>query len=512
MTTLLSALVEILLVALVIFTPFAFGSVETWAFTTIEIISGVLFLVWLVRLFVERDWKAVRAPWVLAPAAVIIAFVLFQLVPLPRETIRELSPATYKLYASNIKGYDANYYIQNLDQKDYRFSWLQYKPYKAFLWRPVKNGERPLSIFPPSTIEYLLKLLALCAVFLVTVNMLTEKEQMRRLVIAIICAGFFLAFIGILQKLTWNGRLLWFRTPRYGGDPFGPYVNKNHFANYLAMIIPVTVGYIFSSVVHQFRRVQGDTFGLRLKNLMVSDFIYKIVMQIFVVAVMITALIMSHSLLGIVSLIYGLLFIVAYMFIKSKKALMGIVLVLIVFIPILISSSGSAIYLQDMFEKFIQMSESERQRINFFVDGLKIVNDYPVTGTGLGTFWRIFPKYQATAKEFLIRFAHNDYLQLFTEVGIIAAAIVIVSAVVFVLMQIFPLLFNREKRSFFFLMFGVNVGIIVMLMHSIGEFNFHIPANALLFVILCALIYNMNRQRKDQALRTIKKYMRVHSR
>src|SRR6267142_418198 len=47
--------------------------------------------------------------------------------------------------------------------------------------------------------------------------------------------GFFVAGVGILQHLTFNGKLYWFREMRYGGIPFGTYVNRNHFAAFAAL-------------------------------------------------------------------------------------------------------------------------------------------------------------------------------------------------------------------------------------------------------------------------------------
>src|SRR5260370_35319673 len=53
--------------------------------------------------------------------------------------------------------------------------------------------------------------------------------------------GFFVSVFGILQYLTFNGKLYWFRVLRYGGEPFGPYVNRNHFAGFAEILIPVAL-------------------------------------------------------------------------------------------------------------------------------------------------------------------------------------------------------------------------------------------------------------------------------
>lgn len=497
----ITIMIETLIAALVVLSPFAFGAVEEWAYTAIEIIAAVMTVLWLVKALVCRGESRIRFPWILMPVLLFIAYAAFQIVPLSKAHIRELSPTLYRLYAVQVKGYDKAAYLKDMEDKDYRYTFLQKNPYRTFFGKPVPQYDRTLSVYPKGTVQYLLKMISCLLIFFVMANTITTKEQMTRIVIVIIATGFLLAFIGIIQKLTDNGKLLWFRVPRHGGDIFGPYVNKNHFANYVGMIIPVTIGYIFSRIVHEFRRVQGDSFWLRVKNLLVGDFVYKIIMQLFLVAVMVTAVIMSHSLLGTLSVLYGILFIIAFMLIKNRKALFGIIAVLVIFIPMLISSSGAEMYIQQMYEKYMTFTDSERLRLDYLFDGMKMIRDYFWTGTGLGTFWVIFPKYQTTAMGYLVDFAHNDYLQLYIETGVVAATLLIGSFILYVIANLVPLLIARDKRSVHYLMFGVIVGMIVMMMHSVGEFNFHIPANAVLFTILAALIWTMHRAQKHKVRR-----------
>src|SRR5260370_2890418 len=53
--------------------------------------------------------------------------------------------------------------------------------------------------------------------------------------------GFLISIFGILQHLTFNGKLYWFREMLYGGIPFGPYVNRNHFAGFVELILPLAL-------------------------------------------------------------------------------------------------------------------------------------------------------------------------------------------------------------------------------------------------------------------------------
>src|SRR4029077_12270727 len=53
--------------------------------------------------------------------------------------------------------------------------------------------------------------------------------------------GLLVPIFGILQQLTFNGKLYWFREMRYGGIPFGPYVNRNHFAGFAGLDPPIAL-------------------------------------------------------------------------------------------------------------------------------------------------------------------------------------------------------------------------------------------------------------------------------
>ena len=68
-----------------------------------------------------------------------------------------------------------------------------------------------------------------------------DHRRLEKFVWFVMGFGFLVAIFGILQQLTFNGRLYWFREMRYGGIPFGPYVNRNHFAGFMELVIPVAL-------------------------------------------------------------------------------------------------------------------------------------------------------------------------------------------------------------------------------------------------------------------------------
>src|SRR5580700_5807912 len=87
----------------------------------------------------------------------------------------------------------------------------------------------------------LLLLLADLMVLFLAVQVFRTLEDWRGFVWFGMAFGFLVSIFGILQHLTFNGKLYWFREMRYGGIPFGPYANRNHFAGFAELLLPLAL-------------------------------------------------------------------------------------------------------------------------------------------------------------------------------------------------------------------------------------------------------------------------------
>jgi len=103
------------------------------------------------------------------------------------------------------------------------------RPWPLFPWslRPVDFSWH--GVFLQHAMELLLVLSDLILLFL-AVQAFHTLQDWRGFVWFGMVFGFLICIFGILQHLTFNGKLYWFREMHYGGIPFGPYVNRNHFA------------------------------------------------------------------------------------------------------------------------------------------------------------------------------------------------------------------------------------------------------------------------------------------
>jgi O-antigen ligase len=276
--------------------------------------------------------------------------------------------------------------------------------------------------------------------------------------------GFFIAGFGILQHLTFNGKLYWFREMRYGGIPFGPYVNRNHFAGFMEMVIPVPLVPLMLGKVRRERRFVTGLFAL----------------------VTILALFLSASRGGIVAFgveLFFLLLCIALRRAGSKHLLAGGV-VLVASLT-LVSWIGVRQVLS-RFSSLQTMEVKEAKRASMRYGTWHIFLDHPILGTGLGTFQMVYPPYETLYDGKIVNHAHNDYLEALAETGVLGG---------FCCAWFLLILFQAALRSLqetripfadALRLTGLG-GCCGILVHSLVDFNLHIPANAFLFFLMAML-------------------------
>ena len=183
--------------ALVVFAVAAHGGVEDWAQAVLETGAGLLFLAWSLWLYFNREEQPFFSP-LLLPLAGLSLIVLAQ--------------------------------------------WF-------FRWTASTYNTR---------IELLLLLADLIVLFL-AVQAFRTLEDWRGFVWFGMGFGFLVSIFTILQHLTSNGKLYWFREIRSGGLPFGPYVNRNHFAGFAELVLPLA---LIPLVLGRVRRERWPVVGL----------------------------------------------------------------------------------------------------------------------------------------------------------------------------------------------------------------------------------------------------------
>ncbi len=289
-------------------------------------------------------------------------------------------------------------------------------------------------------------------------------EDWRGFVWFVMSFGFLVAIFGILQHLTFNGKLYWFREMHYGGIPFGPYVNRNHFAGFAELVIPAALVPLVLGKVRRERWFAVAIFAL----------------------LPIVALFLSASRGGILSFGAEIGVLALLMVLRragGRHVLAGGVVLLLAFL--LVSWLG----VRQILERFSSMQSLEvtvGKRATMRLDAWHIFRDHPWSGTGLGTLPLVFPAYESLYDGKIVNHAHNDYLEMLADTGVAGALCCawFLGALFFVSLK--QLLVTDNSFAAALHLSGL-VACCGFLVHSFVDFNLHIPGNALLFFLVALL-------------------------
>jgi hypothetical protein len=217
----------------------------------------------------------------------------------------------------------------------------------------------------------LLKYSALVALFFLCVQSYRTRAQWRNFVWFLLSLGFAVSLFAILQHFTFNGKLYWVRELQYGGIPFGPYVNRNHFAGLMELLIPPGLAI---QILGGERRDQ-----LPLVTLFTL--------------LPIGALFLSASRGGIISFVAEVIFLTILIVARRReKKVLGAAALISTLAAILVSWLGIGAAL-DRFATYKKLETSEGRRVEMLHDTLLIFQSHRILGTGLGTLQEVFPLY-----------------------------------------------------------------------------------------------------------------------
>ncbi len=288
----------------------------------------------------------------------------------------------------------------------------------------------------------------------------SRTSHWRGFVWFLMTLGFFVSIFGILQHLTFNGKLYWFREMRYGGVPFGPYVNRNHFAGFAEMVIPVALVPLVLGKVRRERLFLVALFAV----------------------VPIVALLLSASRGGIVSFAVQMLILFLLLLVRRVRAKYVIGGGMVVLCAVMAVSWLEIHQVLERFSGIQTLEVSTGKRTAMRQGTWRVFLDHPMLGTGLGTFEMVFPPYDSLYDGKIANHAHNDYLEALAETGVVGG-LCCVWFLGLLLLNALKGIEDLESSFGSVLNLSGLVACSGILVHSLVDFNLHIPANALLFFI-----------------------------
>ncbi|MCL5023988.1 MAG: O-antigen ligase family protein [Nitrospirae bacterium] len=453
------------LITLLFFTPLFFGTVEFWSLAAMEIFSFFLLFSWLFPVFRAGGARlsVVRAP-LLIPITVLLGLAVLQIVPIPPVLLKAMSSHTYQVYRDAFPA-----------ERD--LPWLT------------------LSLYPYATLQEIARYTAYLCVYFLVIQTLKDRESLNRYTGALLVTGVLISLAALLQLAFGNGKLLWFRALGEGAKPFGPYVNRNHFAGLMEMIIPVGVGMLIL-------RLPGMRNGRDLKGIGSTLFVQRLtnshVFLPIAVVIMMTSLFLSLSRGGIIGLSLSMALFGSLLAARNSTKKMGrtiVVLFLVVFWTVGWFGWKPVI---DRFERLRGTGVSSELRLQNWKDSIGIVRSFPLFGTGLGTYEHVYPRYKTIPGQGLWEHAHNDYLEAAVELGVPGLLLLLFTAGSFYA-KMFGMLGKRKSLSSRLLGAGAMAGVTGIVIHSLTDFNLHVGANGLYFCFLIGYAIAVAHVRMDQA-------------
>lgn len=475
------------LAGLVAFTPLAFGTVEAWSYAILE--GGVVALILVFVL--GRAWNpgppGLRFPatGLGVPLALFLAYCALQMVPLPLPLLQTVAPGPAAAYAAPGRLAAAGFEAAGAVAPE------------EMLKEASRPARRPISLDPGATWSRTRLLAVLTGLFFLTAWWADRPGRILFLLVAVVVVGFLTSVQGLVQYLTWNGRIFWLRQVP-PSSVFGPFVNHNHFAAYVGMVIPAAVALAF----HGF----GARRGSRSRDAADLDDdgrggvpgrdrrIGQIGLALFASAILGVALVFSLSRGGILSSVIslGVLFVLLRRRISSRIALR----VAAVGVPLLVIGLVFWIGAAVVAERWGQLQDpgeaSLRSRLVVWRTILEASGPFLRTGAGLGAFEVSFAPHTPAGSSARWDQAHNDYLQLLWETGLAGAALFVLLAWTFIARYAWPAM-RDHRHPLDVLRAGVAVALLSIALHSCVDFNLQIGANGFLCSLLAGLLVALTR-------------------
>jgi O-antigen ligase len=392
--------------AILLLGPLAFGAVEPWSIFALETCSTLLLTVWAARQWINR----------------------------------ELNVSDHVLY----------------------------RPMAAFFLLVLVQWLIGITAYRYVTYSHLLIYAAYGMLVFVVTQSLRRASQFEMLAKLFTGYGLVVASFAALQGMAPNGKLYWIWGLAQGGAIYGPYVNHNHYAGLMEMLVP------FPLVLATTRFTDGN------RKIVVAG----------IAALMAASIFLSGSRGGMTAFAAQMVLLGVLLVRKREEGwkqslILGAFLATV--IVFLVWMGGN-----ELTRRLASIHSEAREELSGGVrltidrDCLRMLIKRPLLGWGLGAFPVVYPEFRSFYTTFFVNQAHNDYLQLLVETGVAGFSIAI-WFLVLVFRRAAGKLQNWTETATGALTVAAGLGCVGILVHSFLDFNLQIPANAALFYVLCGI-------------------------
>jgi O-antigen ligase len=368
---------------------------------------------------------------------------------------------------------------------------LQILPLPVSLVELISPSRLPDQLTSPSQWYYLstdlgqsqvsfIKSLSYFCLFLSCLILIDDEKRLRNLLLTLVFSGTMQAIYGVLEMLSGNGFSLIFDLP-ISESATGSFVYKNHFANFLLLCLSAGVGLMVRDIeINKYRLPQDWRMSL-IDTLLSSKTLIRICL-----AIMVIALVMSRSRMGNTAFFSALIVVSLLTLLLDRKKSKGLAILLVSMLLIDLFIVSKWFGLEKVQQRLAETSLSQETRDEVVIDSIAIVKDYPTIGSGGGSFYSVFPSYKNSSINPFYDHAHNDYLEIVIEYGILGFTFLGL-LVFFSFIKAMTALKKNVSPMSKGTAFACLMAYLGMLIHMSVDFPLQAPANAAYFVIFIAL-------------------------
>jgi len=444
------------ILGLIVFIPLPAASVYEWSILVIQLAALVMVAAYILMIEKPRIDERLSdlLKWPKALFTGFFVFLVIQILPLPKSLVKIFSPSSYAFQES---------YLPD-------FSNVKFISFSLIPAHTLRDG---LAILPYFLLGFLI------------VRTVTDRRQIIRIFYALIGMGTFQAVYGLYELYNKNPRILFYEKMYNLDSATGTFVNRNHFSGYLEMIVPLAIGLVIARV--DLLSLMDLRWRDRLLRLSEKKLATSLLVSLSIIA-MAVAVIFSKSRSGLFLIVFSFILFFGLMLQffrgtedqkRRTKKIIAIGFLVIVFISLYVGIEATI-------ERFALDKLLREGRPTYWANTTEIIKDYPVFGTGLGTFPSLYPDKEEGEKLIRLYHAHNDYLEYLSELGIVGFMLLL-GGILYILVKSFLVWRGRRQPEVKGLALGGIVAIVCILIHSLTDFNLHIPANMLLFSVVLSL-------------------------
>jgi O-antigen ligase len=452
---------EAIVMGMACLAPWAFGSVEAWAQLVLALGLAVLVVL---RLVIGLHSRSAIWQWTNVPSlafAALALFAAFQAISWPAPRFGEFAPSTAQLRADLVP-----------------------EGPQSVIGEPELRVAAPamtLALDTEAARSTAIQLAAAWILFQCVLGLDGGFGFLRRLGLVTVANASIMALFSLVQSLSWEGRIFGVRPSPItnGWYTGGPFVCHNHLAAYLNIALGFGVGLLISSLRQNPNGRRTPSMKVQGQQLWIT----------YAMVVIVVGVVSSHSRTGVLAMLASAG--VTYVFLRPSKIRIPVgVFAVLAMIPVLLIAVGSA----SSFQRLATLTDSDSLGLNgrmaIWGRAFGTWLAHPIWGVGLGSFEVASSMTPQPYLGVTYYHAENEYLELLTEGGVIALAMVLAAVVGVILLgrRAFIATSSRNERA---LLLGAMFSGLALAIQCLADFPLHVPGISFTAVALCAHVCSL---------------------